>query len=152
MESISLGQQPTTCSSTALCFDRDRLGDWASLRISHFDPSQQPYTAIGLKRAGEIIAATIYNYYSGSNVAMSFAAIPGRRWLTRAYLHAIFRYPFVQLGVRRVTGFVAAKNSDSLRFAHHLGAKLEGVMKHALPDDDLVILGILREDCRYGKE
>jgi RimJ/RimL family protein N-acetyltransferase len=136
----------------ALSFDRDRLGAWASKRIEHFDLSEQLYTAIGLERDGEIIAVTVYNFYNGSNVAMSFAAVAGRRWLTREYLHAIFRYPFVQLGVRRVTGFVPAKNSDSLRFAHHLGAKLEGVMRHALPDDDLVILGILREDCKYGKE
>jgi RimJ/RimL family protein N-acetyltransferase len=127
------------------------LGEWAAARIANFDPSEQPYEAIGLKRDGEIIAATIYNYYSGSSVAMSFAAIPGKRWLTRDYLNAIFRYPFVQLGVRRVTGYVATRNFASVRFAYKLGGKLEGVMRHALPDDDLLVFGLLREECKYGQ-
>lgn len=107
------------------------------------------FEAIGLERDGRPIAATIYNHFADSNIVMSFAAIPGKRWLTRAYLSAIFRYPFVQLGVRRVTGFVALKNTDSLRFAKHLGAKTEGLMRHALPDDDLVVLGILKHECRW---
>jgi RimJ/RimL family protein N-acetyltransferase len=125
------------------------LGAWSSERIAHFNPSEQPFTAIGLERDGEIIAATIYNYYSGASIAMSFAAIPGRRWLTREYLHAIFRYPFVQLGVRRVTGYVATRNFASVRFAYKLGGKLEGVMRKALPDDDLLVFGLLREECKW---
>lgn len=108
-----------------------------------------PHEAIGLERNGQLIAGTVYDHYTISNVNMSFAAMPGRQWLTRTYLQAMFRYPFVQLGVRRVTGLIASKNVDSLRFAAHLGATVDGVMKDALPDDDLVIMGILRARCKY---
>lgn len=117
-------------------------------KIPHVETWGQ-FEAIGLERNGKPIAATIYHDYTRANILMSFAAIPGRRWLTREYLRAIFRYPFVQLGVRRVTGVIASRNSDSLRFAHKLGAKFEGTLKHALPDDDLVVMGILKEDCRW---
>lgn len=148
MESTSRGQRLTTYSSTALFFDSSAVGEWVRERVSHVD-EWGPFTAIGLERDGELIAGTVYNHYTGANVMMSFAAIPGRRWLTRSYLRAMFRYPFAQLGVRRVTGFVASKNADSLRFSRHLGAREEGVMRQALPDDDLVIFGMLREECRW---
>ena len=51
--------------------------------------------------------------------------------------------------MRRVTALVPAKNTAALRFDLHLGFKQEGVVRHALPDDDIIILGLLREDCRF---
>ncbi|WP_369674540.1 hypothetical protein, partial [Enterococcus faecium] len=53
--------------------------------------------------------------------------------------------PFVQWNLRRVTGLVPAKNADALRFDLHLGFEREGYLKHALPDDDLIVLGMTRE-------
>ena len=63
-----------------------------------------------------------------------------------------FMHPFAQWGLRRVTGLVPAKNTDALRFDLHLGFKQEGYLRHALPDDDLVLLGMLRENCRFIPE
>lgn len=138
-----------TAGFSKVVFDQPyRFGNWALKRVPYVETWGQ-FTAIGLERDGEPIAATIYHDYTYSNILMSFAAIPGKRWLTREYLRAIFRYPFVQLGCRRVTGVIASRNSDSLRFAHKLGARVDGVLKHALPDDDLVVMGILKEDCRW---
>lgn len=128
--------------------ERERFGQWALERVPYVETWGQ-YEAIGLERYGEPIASTVYHDYTGSNVLMSFAAIPGKRWLTREYLSAIFLYPFVTLNVRRVTGIIAARNYESLKFATRLGAKLDGIMKNALPDDDAVIVGILREECRF---
>lgn len=150
---MSHGPLPITSTSLAasFSFDRERVGAWAAERIPYVTTWGDWYQAIGLERDGELIAATVYNFYSGSSIAMSFAAVPGRRWLTRAYLATIFRYPFVQLGVRRVTGFIASRNTNSIRFAEHLGAKREGLMRDALPDDDLLVYGLLRSECRYGQ-
>jgi len=117
-------------------------------RIPHVDDWGR-YTAIGLERGGQIIAATIYNHYTGPNVMTSIVGEPGRRWLTRQYLGAIFRYPFLQLGVRRITALVATRNSDSRRFVEHLGFTVEGLMRHAAVDDDLLVYGMLRQDCRF---
>lgn len=134
---------------SGLSFDRDRLGAWALERIPHTDTWGEWYQAIGFERDGEIVAATIYNHYTGPNVMTSIAGAPGRRWLTRGYLLAIFRYPFEQLGVRRITALVEAHNADSLRFVRHLGFKREGVMRHGAVNDDLIVFGMLREECRY---
>jgi len=107
------------------------------------------YQAIGLERDGEIAAAVIFNLYSGADVAMHVAAVPGRRWLVREYIKACFGYPFLQLGVRRISGFVPAKNLEARRFDEHLGFKYEGIMRHALPDDDVIVYGMIREHCRW---
>jgi RimJ/RimL family protein N-acetyltransferase len=107
------------------------------------------FEAIGLERNGELIAGTVYNHYTGPSVMTSIAGIPGRRWLTRGYLGAIFRYPFVQLGCRRITACIETRNWQSLRFVKHLGFKYEGVLRHGAADDDLILLGMLRDECRY---
>jgi RimJ/RimL family protein N-acetyltransferase len=129
-----------------VCYDRDRVGAWVVDRVPYVD-SWGEYTAIGLERNGELVAGAVFNHYTEANLCVSWAANRGA--ITRGYLRAIFRYTFVQLGCRRVTGYIASRNDDSLKFATKVGAKFEGIMKHALPDDDLVIMGILREDCRW---
>ena len=81
---------------------------------------------------------------------MHIAAVPGRRWMTRDFLRVAFRYPFWQLGCRRVTGYVPASNADALRFDLHLGFVQEGRMREALPDgEDVIVLGMLRNECRW---
>lgn len=134
--------------SSAVFFDRERIGEWAKTRIPHVE-SWGEYSAIGLERDGQILAAVIYNHYTGPNVMTSIAGAPGRRWLTRDYLRAIFRYPFVQLEVRRITALVATRNAESRRFVEHLGFTIEGLMRHAEVDDDLMVYGMLRQECRY---
>jgi len=68
--------------------------------------------------------------------------------MTRAFLRAAFRYPFVQLGCRRVTGYVPAQNLEAQRFDEHLGFRREGLMRHAMEDDDVIVYGLLREEAR----
>lgn len=80
---------------------------------------------------------------------MHIAAIAGSRWLTKSFLKAAFAYPFNQLKVNRVTGYVPAKNMAARRLDLHLGFKVEGVMRKALADDDVIVMGMLREECRF---
>ena len=129
--------------------ERERCGDWAQARIPHVPSWGEWYEAIGLERDGELVAVVVYNFWSDCDIAMHIAAVPGRRWLTRPFLQAAFRYPFVQLGVQRVTGYVPEKNVDALRFDLHLGFVREGLMRNALPDDNVVVLGMLRNECRF---
>lgn len=129
--------------------ERERVGNWAKDRIGHIQSWGEWYQSIGLERDGELIAAVVFNYYSECDIAMHLAAIPGKRWLTRAFLRTAFSYPFDQLGVRRITGYVPAKNLDARRLDEHLGFKCEGIMRHALKDDDVILFGILREECRF---
>ena len=129
---------------------RERFGLWALERIGHAETWGEWYEAIGLEEDGEEIAACVFNLYSAADVSMHIAAVPGRRWMTRDFLWACFRYPFVQLGVRRVTGLVPASNADALRFDLHLGFKVEGRLREATEEgEDIIVLGMLRRECRF---
>lgn len=113
-------------------------------------PTFENMTAIGLRKQGELVAGVIYEGFNGHNVWMHVAAAPGRRWLNRAYLTACFAYPFVQLGVSRVSGYVEAWNVDARRFDEHLGFEREAVLRGAATDGGDVILYVMRkEGCKY---
>jgi RimJ/RimL family protein N-acetyltransferase len=123
--------------------------------VSGFYPINYSASAagIGLKQDGQLISGVIFDDYNGSNVWMHVAAIPGRRWMTREFLYAAFAYPFIQLGCKRITGWVEASNTDARRFDEHLGFKQEAVLKHAARDGgDVIIYVMFREDCRFLKE
>lgn len=132
--------------------ERDRCAEWARQRIAHVPSWGEWCEAIGLEDDGELLAVVVYNLYSGADIAMHIAAVPGRRWMTREFLRVAFRYPFVQLKCRRVSGFVPASNTDALRFDLHLGFVREGLMREALENgEDVIVLGMLERECRWHR-
>lgn len=105
---------------------------------------------IGLEKDGDLIAGVLYEGFNGVNCWMHVAALEGSRWLNREYLQTCFHYPFVQVGVKRVSGAVDASNVAARRFDEHLGFKQEAVLHGAAADGGDVILYVMRrEDCRY---
>lgn len=128
--------------------DKRRVGEWARSRI-RVESWGDWYEAIGLEHDGTLVAAVVYTWHSDADVHMHIAVDCGGRYLTREALRAAFRYPFRQLGCRRVTGLIAAKNDASRRIAEKLGFVREGVKRHGMPDDDLIVYGLLREECRF---
>lgn len=104
--------------------------------------------AIGIERNGEIIAGVIYNNWNGVNVHATIAG-KDRTWLTREFLGFMFRYPFLQTGVERVTCCVEEANIDSQRLAERLGFKLEAVLEKAGRTGDLLIYRLFKHECRY---
>jgi RimJ/RimL family protein N-acetyltransferase len=106
--------------------------------------------AIGLEKDGKLVAGVVYDYYTGANICLHIAAVPGRRWLTKEFLWFMFFYPFEQLGVKRITGIIPESNVDSRKFAQGLhGATLEARLKDAHPDGDMLIFRMFKEDCMY---
>lgn len=105
---------------------------------------------IGLERDGRLVAGVAYEGFSGRNIWMHVAAEPGGRWVTRSYARACFAYPFLQLGVDAVRGYVSESNERAMRFDQHLGFKPEARLVGAAPDGgDVLILVMRRESCRY---
>ena len=82
---------------------------------------------LGLERDGELIAGVLYEGYNRVNVWMHVAAAPGRQWLNKEYLRYCFYYPFVELGCKRVSGYVEDSNEAAKRFDEHLGFTREAV-------------------------
>lgn len=121
-------------------FVADRTGEDAYERCA----------GIGLEEDGELLAGVLFQNHCGPNILMHVASDGTRKWMTPAYLCASFRYPFEQLGVRRITGLVRADNIDAQRFDEHLGFVREGVMREGASDGaDMFVYGLLKRDCKY---
>lgn len=141
--------------------DDARYIEWASQRIGVRFPSDAK--AIGLARADDvgapggdrdssgrlILASVVFEGFSECDCNMHVASDGTARWLNREYIVRCFAYPFLQCGLRRVTGKVPAKNTEALKFDQHLGFRIEGRCQDAMPDDDIIILGLLKRDCRW---
>jgi RimJ/RimL family protein N-acetyltransferase len=107
---------------------------------------------IGFLEGDTLVAGVVYNHYSGTNVYAHIAAMPNKRWATHDNLFVLFYYPFVTLKCNRITGLVRVDNFKAQRFDEHLGFKREGVMRKACKDgQDLIVYGMLREECRFLK-
>lgn len=130
--------------------DNDRLVGWAA-EVIGFTP-RNDVQAIGWQEDGQIRAVTLWDGFSACDCNIHIASDGSRQWMRRPFLRASFWHPFVQFGLRRLTGLVPAKNEAALRFDLHLGFVREGLIRHALPDDDIIILGMLREHCRFIPE
>lgn len=109
-------------------------------------------TAIGWGTDTDLRAVVLYDNFSACDCGIHIASDGTRKWMSRQFLYATFAHPFIQWGLRRVTGLVASRNTDALRFDKHIGFEVEGVVRHALPDDDIIMLGMLRENCRWIPE
>ena len=127
----------------------DPVGVWKF--INKFTPLRavSDMKGLGLERDGELIAGVLYEGWNGRNVWMHVAIAPGAR-ITREYIRHCFRYPFIELGCRRISGYVNASNKAACRFDEHLGFRQEAALIGAAPDGgDVIVYVMWREDCKY---
>ena len=116
-------------------------------------PAKAHMKGLGWEEDGQLVAGVIYEGFNGHNVWMHVAAEPGGRWMRREYLRYCFEYPFNEMGVSRVSGYLAASNTQAVRFDEHLGFHKEAVLTGAASDGgDIHIYVMRREDCRFLKE
>ena len=106
--------------------------------------------SIGLAENGRLIAGVVYeSYHPGASVAMHVAAEPGKIWANYDNLKVWFEYPFKQLGVNKVIAPVRSTNEHACRFNEHLGFILEARVSEAIPDGDLWIYTMTKNQCRF---
>lgn len=117
---------------------------WAGeqLAISDWGPCR----ALGVVRHGALVAAAVFHQYRHPNIEISFVTADPR-WATRQNIQEIFRYPFVQLGCKRLTAITEATNQRARAFLCRLGFHQEGVHPDAFLSGDAVTYGLLRKDA-----
>ena len=117
---------------------------WAGDRLGVSDWG--PCRAIGILRGGDLVAAAVYSQYRHPNIEISFVT-SSRSWATPGAVYAIMRYPFVQLGCKRLTSTTEATNQRARAFLCRLGFREEGYHPDALPAGDAVTYGLLARDA-----
>lgn len=127
----------------------ERVTAWMAERIG-INQFRDDVKTIGIERDGELIGGTAFDTFCERECVLHTASDGSARWLTRDYIKLVFHYPFIQLGFVRLTSFVSVNNPRSLRLAKHFGFVEEGRARGAGKDgEDLVMLGMLRTECRY---
>lgn len=131
--------------------DKDELLEWAAARYDDNAIDSDTH-AIGVEVDGLIQAVAMYNCFTDISCNIHVVSDGGRRWASRTFLREAFAYPFVQVGLKRLTALVPAKNTDALTLDLRLGFQVEGRMAEATDNDDLVVLGMLRRNCIWIPE
>jgi len=104
-----------------------------------------PFTTLGIERDGEIIAGCIFNVFESQDLHVSVA---GHGW-DRSFFRAVGAYVFDQLGYIRMTALT--ESPEVVRLAERLGGQIEGCLRnHFGPGRDGIIVGILKEEYRFG--
>lgn len=132
---------------TWVSFDEDVIGPWVCARAGG-EYHKGRFKAIGrVKEDGQIMAGVLYEESNGVNVVCHIAAVG--RWANKHFLWLIFHYPFVQLGVNRITTVIEPQNVKSLEFVKRLGFEFETSLKDSHPLGDMQIYRMFKRECRW---
>lgn len=134
---------------TQLLYGHDKIvAAWVCERAPHAQNGLRDPVTIGVVRDGALIAAVAYSEYRGHSIEVSMASTDPR-WATRRTLKAIFSYPFVQLPCERLTAYTGESMTHVRQFLERLGFQQEGIVRRGFADDNAVIYGMLKEECRW---
>lgn len=133
-----------------LIFDQPgTVAQWVFEQLPHVKNGFGSYSAIGIERAGRLIAGIVYHGFTVDDVQISMAST-SPRWAERGVIVACLgAYPFQQLNVRRVTCVVPASLKRVHKFLLHLGFVEEGRHRYGFDLQTAVTFGLVREECRW---
>ena len=105
-----------------------------------------PFTAIGIERDGAIVAGIVFNCWTGPDIELTVASLPGG--ISRTLLRAAADYVFRQSGCIRAS--FTTENTSVIELAKRLGAKPEGRKQNLYgAGRDGFLLGILKDNWRF---
>lgn len=130
--------------------DHQSVAKWVADLIPHVDNFDKMTTVGITDNHGNPLGAVVYHEYRGNDIQLSCAAV-SHRWLTKETIAVIMRYPFLQLGCKRITALVPVKNTSTRKQLERAGFTQEGIMRKWYDEDDCVVYGMLREECKWLK-
>lgn len=106
--------------------------------------------AIGISRDGVLVGGVVFDTFSDSSCFISVASDGSAHWMNKEFILTVFAYPFLQLGLKRLTAVISEDNAASLNFVQAFGFRDEGRLREAAPKgEDLRVFGLLRRECRH---
>jgi RimJ/RimL family protein N-acetyltransferase len=124
-----------------------RIGAWVGSRLDIDDWGK--FKAFGVEKDGQLIAGVIFNHFRMPSISMHVAG-EGKYWMSRELLKHVFTYAFDMCRCTRINTLVRADAESVIRFDDKIGFIREGVVrKGAMDGTDMILLGMLREECKY---
>jgi RimJ/RimL family protein N-acetyltransferase len=87
--------------------------------------------------------------YENWNRASIFCHIAIEARLTKAYLKAIFDYPFNVCNVKKIIVPVVSNHVKSIKLVTNMGFTEEARIVDGSQDGDIIFLTMTRENCRF---
>lgn len=75
----------------------------------------------------------------------------GNGYWSKGILHGFFHWVFAQLNCSRASFQTLSQNQHTVRALEFLGAKYEGTKRSAVNGQDVLLYGMLRDECRFLK-
>ena len=95
------------------------------------------------------LGGVIFTNYTTESIAIHSGSWD-EHWINRDMLFATFDYPFNQLGVNRLFGYVPEDNFHAIRFNEKVGfthvTRIEGMFKFGVA---CCLMKLERRDCRF---
>ena len=113
-----------------------------------FNPAAD--ACIAREEDDELVGGVIYQNYTGTSCGLHLAGFR-HDWVNKDMLWVCFHYPFIQLNCTKIFGQVPLSNKRALEFDLKIGFKEETRISGVFDDGDLVVISMLREDCKWLK-
>lgn len=132
--------------------DKERINQWLYRRVGRSNPFGpiNTFNAVGIEdEQGNLIGGVVFDSFDpGARCSMHCA---GERsdWCSRKLLRFCFDYVFNVARCKVVVITVLANNTEALEFNERVGFKELARVKDGAGDQDLVILTLHRDDCKW---
>lgn len=120
-------------------------GAWVAAQING-SYSAGHSEAIGLMHGDRMVAGVLYEQWNGRSI-VAHIAVSGR--ITRAFLAAIFDYPFRVAAVHKIICPIPADNVRSVALATNMGFHEEARLTDAAPTGDVLLYTLTKSNCRF---
>lgn len=105
-----------------------------------------PFAVLAIEdRANVLRGAVILNDYCDRNIELTCV---GSGAFTRNICEKLAHLVFQVNGCHRITIRTRKSNANLIRMALRWGWKVEGILRRWYGNDDAVVMGMVREDCR----
>lgn len=126
-----------------------RIARWVEERIGVPHETFRTFNSIWFNDERGLKVALIYNNFDWPAISIHIAARERALWCRPEILHHIFYYPFVQLACKLLLAPVAETNKASRKVVEALGFSLDGRLRKMADGKDILIYGMLDEECRW---
>lgn len=125
-----------------------RAAEWVRERTPKVHSWMGEFKSLAAIENGEIVGAVVYDAFTPYECCIH-VRLEKSGCKEPRILREVFAYPFEQLGLKRLTGLVGAKNGKGRKLCVWLGFHLEGCKVSALGDEDELVYGMLGSSCKW---
>jgi len=127
----------------------DIANDIIGPSVAAFEDNGLIYTIAIFDEDSEFLGVLLYDNISPTDCNMHIATV-SPRWCTRDSLRVIFTYPFLELGLQRVTAGWKESFTHVQTTVRKMGFTNEGKLRNFYRDGDAqMVAGLLKNECRW---